>query len=402
MRLDVARAIADAVLMEGYVLYPYRASAPKNRFRWTFGVLAPRTWSEAGGCEAWWLEAQVLVAGTPSRIAAQLRFVQIERRRVEDHEGTPLARLECDGEILEPWDEGLDRTVDVEIATRPGEERFSFPGSRSSEAHLGGRVVRTRLALEGAITTRCETLDAPQPLARLTIRVANTTPWPELHASRGSAIAGAFASTHLLLGVEGAELLSALDPPAWARQAAAHCTNVRTYPVLAGPPGSTDVALLAPFILYDHPQLAPESAGDLCDATEIDELLMLRTRTLTDDEKRQARATDRRAAQIIDRAELLPLDELARMHGATRDVRDGEMVPRRPQIGGKVRLRPPNHRTDAQDFLYAGHVATVAALREDVDGTTYVAVTIDDDPAAELHDWYGRFHYYRLDEVDVL
>src|SRR5690606_10469219 len=73
VKLDAAHAIADAVLMEGYALYPYRASAPKNHYRWTFGVLAPRAWSDAGGCEAWWLQAQVLVAGASPRMSARLR-----------------------------------------------------------------------------------------------------------------------------------------------------------------------------------------------------------------------------------------------------------------------------------------------------------------------------------------
>ena len=162
--------------------------------------------------------------------------------------------------------------------------------------------------------------------------------------------------------------------------------------------------LCAPFALQDHAQVAPESVGDLCDATEIDELLVLRTRTLGDDEKRQARATDPRAAQIVARADALEAEALARMHGATRDLCDGEMVPRaRPLgVGSKVRLLPAKRRTDAQDILYAGHVATVADVREDVDGTMFLAVTIDDDPAADLHDWYGRYHYYRLDEVEPL
>ena len=31
MSLDAVRAVADAVLYEGYLLYPYRASAAKNR-----------------------------------------------------------------------------------------------------------------------------------------------------------------------------------------------------------------------------------------------------------------------------------------------------------------------------------------------------------------------------------
>jgi hypothetical protein len=162
--------------------------------------------------------------------------------------------------------------------------------------------------------------------------------------------------------------------------------------------------LAAPFIMYDHPQVAPESAGDLCDATEIDELLMLRTRTLTEDEKRHARATDARTAAIVARAEQLPSEALERMHGAPRDLNGGEMVPRTRvlPIGAKVRLRAPKRRTDAQDLLYAGHTATVAAIRHDIDGTVFLGVTIDYDPAAELHGWYGRFHFYRLDEVDAL
>src|SRR5690606_18933538 len=144
---------------------------------------------------------------------------------------------------------------------------------------------------------------------------------------------------HLLVGVSDGELLSTIDPPTWAIDAAAACRNVRTYPVLLGQPGASDLMLAVPFILYDHPQVAPESAGDLCDATEIDELLLLRTRTMTDDEKRHARATDPRAAQIIDRADALPAEWLARMHGATRDLCDQEMVPQPPRlvIGAKVR-----------------------------------------------------------------
>ena len=51
--------IADAVLYEGYVLYPYRASSRKNQVRWQFGVLAPRAWSEAGGCEEWWMQTEM-------------------------------------------------------------------------------------------------------------------------------------------------------------------------------------------------------------------------------------------------------------------------------------------------------------------------------------------------------
>ncbi len=397
MSLDAARALADAVMMEGYALYPFRASAPKNRYRWTFGVLAPRAWSEAGGCESWWLEAQLLVAGAQPALFGQLRFFQIDRRHVQDVAGHEVASLEHEGVLLIGWDEGIVQTVEL---PDDGEHAFAVPYGCALELHAAGRVLRERLALAGRISVRREQLASQ--LWRVAIRVENTTPWPDTAAPRDRAIVAAFASTHLVIGVRGGELISAIDPPASARAEAARCRNTGVFPVLVGPPGSHDAMLLAPFALYDHPQLAPESAGDLCDATEIDELLTLRTQTMTDAEKREARATDPRTAAIIARSDALPAEWLARMHGAARDLRGGEMVPRVALgAGAKVRLRP-SAQCDAQDLLYAGHVATIAEIRHDVDGTTFFAVTVDDDPAAELHDWYGRYHYYRTDEVEPL
>jgi hypothetical protein len=75
------------------------------------------------------------------------------------------------------------------------------------------------------------------------------------------------------------------------------------------------------------------------------------------------------------------------------------MVPRPFCVGQRVRLKA-GIRTDAQDLLYAGMLATIQELKPDVDGTLYLAVTVDNDPAAELHDWYGRYHHYRADEVE--
>ena len=394
MTFEAARALADAVLMEGYALYPYRASAPKNRFRWTFGVLAPRTWSEAEGCEPWWLEAQVLVEGAPTAVHGQLRGFQIERRRVVDAGGNDLDALEEDGRLEVPWDEGVEQALDFAL----GESSLVLPATRHDASHGSGRVIRDRHALALRVAARIEPIaSCKRPLARVTVRIANVTPWLELTASRSQAMTGAFASAHVVLAVDHGRFVSAIDPPEWAMAEASRCTNTGTYPVLVG-----DVMLAAPFAMYDHARIAPESAGDQCDASEIDELLVLRARLMTDREKREARATDPRAAAIVDRADTLPDAALARMHGATRDLSNGEMVPSPPRAGAKVRLRAPTRTTDAQDLLYAGRIATVAEIKRDVDGSVFLAVTIDDDPAAELHGWYGRYHHYRLDEVDVL
>ncbi|HEY3802327.1 MAG TPA: hypothetical protein VGL61_06955 [Kofleriaceae bacterium] len=392
MTFERARALADAVLLEGYALYPYRASAPKNRFRWTFGVLAPRAWSEAGGCEPWWLEAQLLVDGKPRDVRGLVRGFQIDRRRTFDAGGREVPELETgDGELAVAWDEG--HLCELEFGL--GVHTFELEAGRDESCCGQGRVVRERRHVAGRIATRVA--PAGDGLWRVTIRVENMTPWREPAAKRDRAIAASLASVHLLVEVSGGKLVSAIDPPEHAMAAAARCTNAGTYPALVG----DDVMLCAPFAMCDHARLAPESAGDLCDATEIDELLVLRARTMTEAEKREARATDPRARAIVERADSLPDQMLARMHGATRDLSSGEMVPKL-DAGAKVRLVLGARRTDAQDLLYAGRVATVAEVKRDVDGSVFVAVTIDDDPAAELHDWYGRYHHFRLDEVELL
>src|SRR5262249_3669865 len=135
---------------------------------------------------------------------------------------------------------------------------------------------------------------------------------------------------------------------------------------------------------------------------EIDELLALRTKTLTPEEKALARATDPRTAALVDGVECLSDEALARLHGTIRERRPAP----RFACGQRVRLRPraggSRYRTDAQDLLYEGRCATIEAILVDVEGKEYLAVTIDDDPAAELNRWYGRFHHYYPSEVEPL
>ena len=133
-------------------------------------------------------------------------------------------------------------------------------------------------------------------------------------------MARSLVAVHTLLAAHDAEFVSLLDPPASAREAVAGCANDGTFPVLIGAEGESQVVLSSPIILYDHPAVAPESAGDFCDATEIDEILALRVLTLTDEEKAEARGTDRRAAAIVDRCDDMPPEVWERLHGAVRSI----------------------------------------------------------------------------------
>jgi hypothetical protein len=159
--------------------------------------------------------------------------------------------------------------------------------------------------------------------------------------------------------------------------------------------------LSSPIILYDFPAVAPQSEADSFDATEVDELMMLSVRSLSDEERAEARATDERARAVIDRAERFGPDELARLHGML-DIPAMDCVfvnGTKVSKGSRVRLHP-KRRADVWDLFLDGKLATVRAIHQDVENLMYVAVSVDDDPASELHDWYGRSLFFYPDEVE--
>ncbi|MCO5972999.1 hypothetical protein [Actinoallomurus soli] len=350
---DRALAVADAILYEGYLLYPYRRSSPKNQVRWQFGVLTPRAWTEArgvddeglaGSAEGWWQRTECLLeADEESVVRCRVRFLQLRRRSVEERaaEGAhrPVDGLRP-GTRPEPvdFDEAIPREFDLRFVVGDalsGERRFAFraPGGtdvetlRDEDGRPAARVVFRSWPVEASVTVSAARCPSRSRLVRLRVRVENadrTTPpgVPRAEALRRSLIAvhTIYAGYDASSAGRDAAFVSLIDPPEWAGAEARACANVRTFPVLAGSPGERDLLLSSPILLYDHPRIAPESPGDLNDATEIDEILSLRTLTLTDAEKREARATDPRAAAIIDRVDAMPPEVLSRLHGAIRSL----------------------------------------------------------------------------------
>jgi hypothetical protein len=415
---DRARAVADAVLYEGYLLYPYRATSGKNQSRWQFGVLGPQGAADAGIGEDDTLSAQVLVRSSGvASVSGVVRFLQLQHR---DATGTSWLT----------WDEAVEREIVIDrmpLASLPRTVDISVPAGTDIEAVDGGRLVRTRRALHGQLDVSGE---RDGDLLRVSFEVRNTAP-PA--ADKDEAIAVSMIGTHLLLRVTDGEFVSLLEPPDSAAAAVARCTHHRCFPVLAGPPDDRSLVLVSPIILYDHPEIAEQSKGALYDSTEIDEILTLRIMTMTDEEKAQARATDPLAAQIIDRCDTMSPEALLDLHGVLRSPHapsEGPgLIPEvpadvdwwdpmadnavRPDLdailvngtpvrrGTRVRLHP-SRRADAQDLFYADRTARVTSVHEDVDGDQHVGVVLDDDPAADLHDWYGRYLYFAPDEVEPL
>jgi hypothetical protein len=328
--VDRVRAIADAVLYEGYVLWPYRRSATKNQQRWTFGGVYPRAWSEAGHPDdACVQQTQCLLSGAQAVLDVRVRFLHVVERQVLeriDDSLRPIDALELAGERYLSWQEAAEREVHVgplSLRSLQRERRIAIevPAGRRIE-HLRnavgrqiGALERSWLALSGTLALANERLD--DELQRITLRVSNDSRYRG--GGRAQAQRQAFCSTHAVLATRAGEFASLTDPPAALAAAAAACENVGTWPVLAGEKGDTSLLLSSPIILPDHPQIAPESPGDLFDSGEIDQMLVLNLLTLTEEERREVRATDPRTREILERTEALTSEELMRLHGTIRE-----------------------------------------------------------------------------------
>ena len=133
---EQAQRVADAVLWEGYVLYPYRASAAKNQVRWQYGVLTPKAFSEADGYEAWSMQTECLLEfGLEASVDVKLRYLQVQTRTVEelvDGAFKPVAELEVDGELWASWDEAVEHVLDIPTV------RSGSPELPRDPDHVGG------------------------------------------------------------------------------------------------------------------------------------------------------------------------------------------------------------------------------------------------------------------------
>jgi len=367
--LDLVEKIVSAVLYEGYILYPYRSSSIKNRQRWNFGVLAPRSHSEANGdTDAWGMQTECLVRGDQHHAAldVRVRFLHLLAREI----GVPIADCglrnadwgggengislsECDYQVVESldvgsqrfqsWQEAVEREVSLtgvklcDLVARPNRQPFAFESNRETEVlrdpddQVVGLIVRRQGFIKGEVELTAEQVGSD--LYKLTVRVLNLTPLDEgirnpqsairNWRSRDEVLLGSLVSAHTVLGVRGGdgEFVSLLDPPEDCRIQAAACANAGTWPVLVGEEGARDLMLSSPIILYDYPQVAPESAGNLFDGMAIDEILTLRILTLTDEEKREMRGVDEHARRLLERTETLPPEQMMKLHGAMKSKR---------------------------------------------------------------------------------
>jgi hypothetical protein len=435
--------VVQAVLYEGYILYPYRASAKKNRQRFTFGRVYPEAYHLAqNGAELCSMQTQCLVEAS-ARVAVRLRFLHSLAREIGavavplDELPNPdrpdffheVPELEVDGTLYPSWQEVVERdarlpvTPVVDLLHTPRTISFSFPATRTIEPirhHTGkiaGVIVRRQAEVAGRLEVSAERVD--ESVARVTVRIFNTTPMSDkLLADSEAVLMRTFVSTHTILTTVDGAFLSSLDPPAAYAQAVASCQNVGTWPILVGDESKQerDCMVSSPIILYDYPKIAPESPGDLFDGGEIDEILTLRIMTMTDAEKNEMRRVDAQARSILERTESLPQDHLLKLHGmmkpseGTLDEAFFNPVTRAESVsvngvalrqGDRVRVRPKK-RADAFDMAVDGKVAIIESIEQDAEDNMHLALVLEDDPGKDLGFLRqpGHRFFYGTDEVE--
>jgi hypothetical protein len=259
---DVVREIAEAVLYEGHMLFPYRLSSLKNRQRWTFGGVYPPAYARMSGDRSRVSFACDVEGGDP-QCEVEVRFLQIVHRG--DH------------------DEAVERVFGIgPIDSRP---------------------------LRGQVDARLEPIGDGKH--RLSVGLENASAWNG--SDRDEAMHHTFASAHAVAHVRGGAFIS-------PRDAAEPPTSKGLWPVLVGEHGDRSTLLASPIILDDYPRVAPESPGNFFDGGEIDQLLVLSILGLSDAEKTEIRAGDPRAREILERTEAMSEDQLRRLHGTWRDA----------------------------------------------------------------------------------
>jgi hypothetical protein len=442
MNTALVEKVVNAVLYEGYILYPYRASSKKNRERFTFGRVYPEDYSLAQhGAEPCSMQTECLVRNESkdALVTINVRFLHPMAREVGllrepitemPAEGAPDFEVVPDfrvGEQLyQTWQEVVEQKLEVPtFALREAwqtSHEFQFPSSRAVEPIRGddGKIsavlVRRQDAVRGVIEVGAQPVD--DVVFKIAVRIFNRTPVPPNELENQSAIIlRTFTSTHTILHTQGGEWLSLTDPPPAYAEATAACKNIGTWPVLVGDQSKheRDAMLSSPIILYDYPQIAPESPGDLFDGLEIDEILTLRVMAMSDAEKIEMRQVDEQARRILERTENMSNDHLLKMHGVMRNVRSSNEDFFNPstrlesvtvggvqvKAGDRVRIRPKK-RADVMDMALDGKIAVIEAVEQDIEGGVQLALVLDDDPGRDLGLMRqpGHRFFYATDEVE--
>ncbi len=262
------------LLWEGYALYPYTRGATKNATPTPFGIVYPPSYAAGNaGARASLTLRGLALAGPWAPLGAEVRFLQSSGAR---HEATERR---------------------VTFAAAPLADLVAEPRAQSFEE--GGLRARVRLAAE----------DLGAGRYAVDLLVENTTPFAAAGAGRAEALGASLLSTLPFMQLDSGRFASPLEPA----DDGCDVLSENTFPVLAT--ATDDTLLGATIMLPEHPQIAPESRGDLFDGTEIEEALLLHVLALSADERESIERDDPAVRAMIERAAAATPAEILALHG---------------------------------------------------------------------------------------
>jgi hypothetical protein len=340
--------LVDTLLWEGHQLFPYTPSATKNATPTPFGIVYPPAYAAGSPHTFERVKLQCIATGTDA-FSATVHWIQDgEAQHVEVSPGTPA----------------------------------TFPRGRAwMETEDFGGLTRVTVAVENTVDVAAD-------------------------IDRNEALLSSLLSTHVVARCgAGGRFFSPTAPPEDVATAVMTCANVNIHPVLASP--DDDAILGAAIFLPDHPELAPESRGNLFDSTEIEEALLLHVLALSDGEREELQSADPAVKAMIERAVAATPQDIMSLHGRVTVSDPPPPGEDRVEVGGRVFRRGdhvilrPDPSRHAQDHLLAGRSARIERILLDYDDAIHLCVTVDDDPGQELMREIGRFLYFKPAEVEI-
>jgi hypothetical protein len=266
---DPLERLLRTLLWEGYALYPYTRGSAKNATPTPFGIVYPPLYAATSGAHHSLTLRGLALAGADTDISAELRFLQASGPRHEAAE----RRVAFGAQTL------------AAVAAEPRALPFSGGGLRA--------VVRLSAV----------PLDDASHVVEL--HVENTTAFAPGDGGRAEALASSLLSTLPCLRLAAGRFASPLELP--------DVRSENTFAVLAT--AGDDTLLGATIMLPEHPEIAPESRGDLFDGTEIEEALLLHVLALSDEERASIARDDPAVRAMIERAAAATPAEILALHG---------------------------------------------------------------------------------------
>ncbi len=280
--------IADAILYEGYNLFPFRKSALKNRKRFNFGIVSPQSWAENRENETYFQQTEALIFSEKEdfEISVKVRFLQIENQN-------------------DDWQKVLPRTVERKFnSAEVLKEKSAFDFEFSTEENFR--------EISGEIEIFAEKPEE-NPF-KLNLNLSNKTDL-ENHFEE-NILPSSFVSTHSILQIENGRFISLLETKKELEKYAKSLENIGVFPVLVGDKEKQNAMLSSPIILYDFPEVSESSFDNFFDGTEIDELMVLSILALSDAEKEEIKKTDEKAAKILEKLEKADAQDLLKLHAS--------------------------------------------------------------------------------------